>query len=161
MKPNRSVEFCVPLCKQHEHSQQLQHNFMSVRLFWQISNIGFEIASSLLQCLALTVSGNWAGWFSVQSVAKCKLQSCRLQNKLQDCTNYNVCQNKLQGCTIYSVCQNKLQGCTTFGVCQNKLRACTTFGACQNKLQCMSDQITGLYNIRCMSEQIIGLYNIR
>ena len=51
-KPHRNVDICVPLCKQHKHSQQLQHNFMSVRLFCQTSNLGFEIAplSAAMSC---------------------------------------------------------------------------------------------------------------
>jgi hypothetical protein len=45
----------------HENSQQFQHNFLPVRLFLQTSKLGFEIAPSLLQCLALTVIVKSAG----------------------------------------------------------------------------------------------------
>jgi hypothetical protein len=44
----------------HEHSPQLQHNFMFFRLFWQTNNLSFQIAHCLLQCLAPTASGNSA-----------------------------------------------------------------------------------------------------
>jgi hypothetical protein len=53
----------------HEHCQQLQHNFLSVRLFWQTNSLGFKSQHSLLQCLALTISGNSAEWLRVRSVA--------------------------------------------------------------------------------------------
>jgi hypothetical protein len=45
----------------HENIQQLQNNFLPVRLFLQTSKLGFEIAPSLLQCLALTVIVKSAG----------------------------------------------------------------------------------------------------
>jgi len=47
MKTHRNVDICVPLCKQHEHSQQLQHNFLSFHLFRQTSNLTH--ANGLLQ----------------------------------------------------------------------------------------------------------------
>jgi len=74
-KPNRSVEFLSHSVRKHEHSLQLQQNFISVCLFWQTSKLGFKNQPSmLLQCLA--VSGNLAEWLPVQSFAKCKLHSC-------------------------------------------------------------------------------------
>jgi hypothetical protein len=52
----------------HKHSQQMQQNFLSVRLFSQTRNLGLENQPSLLQCVALTLSGNSAEWLCVQSV---------------------------------------------------------------------------------------------
>jgi len=64
MKPRQSAEFCLLICKQAATQTAVATWFYvcsSVLLFWQTSNLGFEIAPSLLQCLALTFSGNAAG----------------------------------------------------------------------------------------------------
>jgi hypothetical protein len=49
-----------------EQSQQLIHNFMYNRPFWHSSTNDFEIQTSLLQCLALTLIEKWGGWHRVQ-----------------------------------------------------------------------------------------------
>ena len=61
--------FLWPLCKQAQKIYQLQHNFLFDFLLWKTSNFGFEFAPSLLQCIALTVSGISAVWPRVQLVA--------------------------------------------------------------------------------------------
>ena len=58
-----------------QHSQQLQHKLLSVRLFWQTSNLGFQIA---LSAAIFCHNCKWKrGWVAPCTV-DCKMQATQL-----------------------------------------------------------------------------------
>ena len=68
MKTYRSVDLCGPICKQERTQSAVATQISVCTSFWETRNLGAEIAPSLLQCIVLTVSGNWTDWLCVQSV---------------------------------------------------------------------------------------------